>query len=225
MGPMSPRRPLVLLDLDGTLTDSAPGILGSIRDTYAQLGIPVPAEDVLRGFVGPPLHENLLGHGVPADRLDEAVAAYRHSYATGMFDNAVYPGIPAALADLRAAGARLIVATSKPEPFAVRICAHLDLTRRVDAIAGASMDGRRGSKAQVVARALSMAGLDADGPRIMVGDREHDVHGAREHGIRTIGAGWGYAAPGELGTAGALAIADQPGDLARTVLAALDRRD
>ncbi|WP_169165919.1 HAD hydrolase-like protein [Cellulomonas taurus] len=210
--------PLVLLDLDGTLTDSASGILGSIRATYAALGIPTPTEDVLRGFVGPPLTENLLGHGVPAERLDEAVAAYRASYATGMYDNAVYPGIPSALAALRDAGARLVVATSKPEPFAVRICAHLDLTRRVDAIAGASMDGRRGTKAEVVARALSMAGTAARGPRIMVGDRSHDVHGAGEHGIATVGAGWGYGAPGELLAAGAVAVVEEPGGLARAVL-------
>ncbi|MEV7972973.1 HAD hydrolase-like protein [Cellulomonas sp. NPDC089187] len=212
---------LVLLDLDGTLTDSAPGILGSIRSTYAELGIPTPSEAELRGFVGPPLGENLLGHGVPAERLDQAIATYRRFYATGMFDNAVYPGIPEALAALRDAGARLVVATSKPEPFAVRICAHLDLTRRVDAIAGASMDGRRGTKSQVVARALSIAGLDAAGPRIMVGDREHDVHGAGEHGIGTVGAGWGYAEPGELVTAGAVEVVAEPSGLAQAVLTRL----
>ncbi|WP_263119920.1 HAD hydrolase-like protein [Cellulomonas sp. RIT-PI-Y] len=212
---------LVLLDLDGTLTDSAPGILGSIRTTYTELGLPLPTEQQLRGFVGPPLTENLLGHGVPPERLDEAVAAYRRSYATGMYDNAVYPGIPAALAELRASGARLVVATSKPEPFAVRICAHLDLTRRVDAIAGASMDGVRGTKSQVVARALRMAGPGVEGPPVMVGDREHDVHGAGEHGIATVGAGWGYGAPGELAAAGAVTVVDDPGGLTRAVLSAL----
>ncbi len=220
---------LVLLDLDGTLTDSAPGILASVRHAYAALGLPVPSDQVLRGFVGPPLTESFLAHGVPAARVDDAVAAYRDVYAAGgLLDNAVYPGVPECLTAVRAAGARLAVATSKPEPMARRIVEHFGLDvlfdRGLDDVFGATLDRTRTSKGDVVAHAL--ASLDADGtePRatalaragrvVMVGDREHDVLGAAEHGIACIGVAWGYARPGELEAAGATAVVGTPAELA-----------
>ena len=169
--PQPTRYELVLLDLDGTLTDSAPGILASVRHAYAALGLPVPAEPVLRGFVGPPLAESFLAHGVPAGLVGDAVAAYREVYAAGnLLDNAVYPGVPECLTAVRASGARLAVATSKPEPMARRIVEHFGLDafldRGPDDVFGATLDGTRTSKGDVIAHALASfdgGGLDATG--------------------------------------------------------------
>lgn len=232
---MTARYDLVLLDLDGTLTDSAPGILASVRHAYATLGLPLPAGSVLRGFVGPPLTESFAAHGVPAHRVDAAVAAYRDVYAAGrLLDNAVYPGVPECLTAVRTAGARLAVATSKPEPMARRIVAHLGLDtvleRGLDDVFGATLDGRISAKGEVVARALASLDADADatGPRatdlaragrvVMVGDREHDVRGAAEHGIACVGVAWGYAYPGELQRAGAIAVVGTPAELGDVLL-------
>jgi phosphoglycolate phosphatase len=209
--------PLVLLDLDGTLTDSAPGITASIAATYRTLGLPVPTPAELRSFVGPPITTSFPAHGVPADRVTEAVRAYREEFVGRMVSgNSVYDGIPEVLARLRAAGLRLVVATSKPEVYARPICEAFGLTDLLDGVFGAPLDEATSTKAQVIAAALA-AHPDAEAV-LMVGDREHDVHGAREHGIDTVGVTWGYAAPGELAAAGAVELVDAPGELARAVL-------
>ncbi|GIG21802.1 5'-nucleotidase [Cellulomonas chitinilytica] len=215
--------PLVLLDLDGTLIDSGPTITASVAAAYDELGLPVPAPALLRSFVGPPLADVFRAHGVPPARVADAVAAYRRVYVGGaMLGATVFDGIPDALAGLRHAGLRLVVATAKPEAYASTLCDHLGLSPLLDGLAGASLDGTRSSKAAVVRRAL-----DGHGgvPRrtLMVGDREHDVHGARAHGIDCLGVAWGYAAPGELTAAGAVGLVDQPADLAAEVLASLER--
>ncbi len=219
-------RPLALLDLDGTLTDSAPGITASVRHAYTALGLSVPDEATLRSFVGPPIQTGMLAHGVPADRLDEAVAAYRELYAGGaLFDNRVYDGIPEALRTLRHAGVRLAVATSKPEPFARRIADRFGLDELVDGVYGASLDESRLSKAAVVGYALAALGIGPDaghlGLALMVGDRRHDVEGARAHGLPCLGVAWGYARPGELASAGAVAVVTTPADLPAAVLGQL----
>ena len=214
--------PLVLLDLDGTLIDSIPGITASIAVAYRRCGLPVPTPAELRSFVGPPIGDSLRAHGVPDDRVDEVVRAYREDFgATGMHDATVFDGVPELLADLRAAGCRLVVATSKPEVFAVPICADLGLTPLIDGVFGASLD-ESGTKADVIARALA-AEPHAPSPAttLMVGDREHDVHGAGAHGLDCVGVTWGYAEPGELAAAGAVAVVDTPDALRSTVLARL----
>lgn len=209
--------PLVLLDLDGTLTDSAPGITASIADTYRALGLAVPSPATLRSFVGPPITSSFPAHGVPQDRVSEAVRAYREAFVTRMISgNSLYAGIPEVLAELRAADVRLVVATSKPEIYARPICDAFGLTDLVDGVFGAPLDEATSTKAQVIAAALA-ANPDA-GPVLMVGDREHDVHGARAHGIDTVGVTWGYAAPGELVAAGAAELVDAPSELAPVIL-------
>ena len=218
---MSARYDLVLLDLDGTLADSAPGILASVRHAYAALGVATPAEPVLRGFVGPPLAESFATHGVPPDLVDDAVAAYREVYGAGnLFDDAVFPGVPGCLAAVRAAGSRLAVATSKPEPTARRVVEHLGLhehlDRGLDDVFGATFDGARSTKGDVVAHALASldaAALSRAGRVVMVGDREHDVLGAAAHGVACVGVAWGYARPGELAAAGAAAVVGTPAEL------------
>lgn len=198
--------PLVLLDLDGTLVDSAPGITASVAAAYRSVGLPAPDAATLRSFVGPGIWESLRRHGVPEELAPAVVAAYRERYAdTGRHDATVFDGIPQALADLRAAGVRLLVATAKPEAFAVPICTDLGLAPLVDGIFGTPLDEST-SKAQVVARALASVPDHDLATTLMVGDREHDVHGAAAHGVGCIGVAWGYAAPGELDAAGALEV-------------------
>ena len=215
-------RPLVLLDLDGTLTDSAPGIVASARVAYAALGLPVPDDATLRTFVGPPLVDSFRAHRVPEARIAQAITAYRAEFAArGMWDNSVFDGIPAALAELRAAGATLLIATSKPTVFAVPIAERFGLAAAVDGIFGAPPDLVASDKASVIATAL--ASLPAVDRRhaLMVGDREHDVAGARTHGIDTLGAAWGYAPDGELERSGAVGLVGRPDELAEAVLARL----
>lgn len=219
---MTPR-PLVLLDLDGTLTDSAPGIVASARVAYAALGLPAPDEATLRSFVGPPLVRSFRAHGVSDERVAEAVSAYRAEFAArGMWDNSVFDGIPEALARLRAAGVTLLVATSKPTVFAHPITERFGLAAAVDGVFGAPPDLVASDKASVIGEALASLGSPVDPHRtLMVGDRRHDVAGARAHGIDTLGVAWGYAAPGELEDAGAVGVVARPADLADAVLARL----
>ncbi|MBD7919427.1 HAD hydrolase-like protein [Cellulomonas sp. Sa3CUA2] len=214
--------PLVLLDLDGTLTDSYPGIAASARVAFTTLGMPVPDDAALRGFVGPPLVDSFARFGVPPARVTEAVDAYRGYFrTTGMWENSVYDGIPEQLVALRDAGVRLAVATSKPEVFAGPICERFGLARYLEGVFGAPLDHVPSSKATVVAAALDA--LRPGGAVLMVGDREHDVHGARANGVDCLGVAWGYAQPGELLEAGSLGVVDHVGELAAAALAALDR--
>jgi phosphoglycolate phosphatase len=204
---------LVLFDLDGTLVDSTPGIWASIRFAAAELGLPEPTPGQLRAMVGPPLQDGFAGaFGLTGDDVDRAVAAYRVHYEAGaMFDADVYPGIPQLLAGLRAEGAVLAVATSKPEPFAVRILEHAGLLPEFASVHGATLDGAVRHKDQVVAAALA-AHPDGERP-VLIGDRSHDVLGARAHGLPCIGADWGPAPAGELAQAGAAVVAAGPADV------------
>ena len=182
---------LVIFDLDGTLTDSARGIVSSFRHALGEIGAAVPDGDLTGRIVGPPMHHTLNEMGL-GERADEAIAAYRADYTTrGWAMNELFDGIPALLADLRAAGVRLAVATSKAEPTAQRILTHFGLDEHFEVVAGASLDGSRARKADVVAHALAQL---APLPErvLMVGDRSHDVEGAAEHGIDTVIVGWGY---------------------------------
>jgi phosphoglycolate phosphatase len=204
---------LVLFDLDGTLVDSSPGIHAAVRYAAAALGRPEPTGPQLRGMVGPPLQDGFaLVLGVPVADVPRAVAAYREHYAAGaLLQATVHDGFPDLLAALRAAGATLAVATSKPEPFAVRLLEHTGLLPAFASVHGATMDGLVRHKDQVVAAALA-AHPDGRDP-VLVGDRSHDVLGAAAHGLPCIGAGWGPAEDGELETAGAVAVAATPMDV------------
>jgi phosphoglycolate phosphatase-like HAD superfamily hydrolase len=182
---------LVIFDLDGTLTDSAHGVVASFRHALAAVGAEVPDGDLAALVVGPPMHHTLSGLGL-GERVADAVAAYRADYTSrGWAMNTLFDGIPEMLADLRAADVRLAVATSKAEPTARRILQHFGIAEHFEVIAGASLDGSRAAKADVVAHALAQL---APLPErvIMVGDRAHDVDGAAEYGIATVVVGWGY---------------------------------
>ncbi|MCU0302109.1 MAG: HAD hydrolase-like protein [Candidatus Nanopelagicales bacterium] len=210
----------VLFDLDGTITASGPGILASVRAALAALDEPLPDEAALARFIGPPLVDSFMVEcAMDADRAWQAVLAYRRHYGEhGQYENAVYDGIPEVLAALRGAGRRLVVATSKAEPYARSILAHFDLLGAFDDVVGSELDGSRTAKAEVVAEALRRVAPSTAGS-VLVGDRSHDVVGACAAGIPAIGALWGYGSAEELRTAGAAVLVAQPRDLLAVLLA------
>ena len=191
----------VLLDLDGTVTDSAPVILASFSATFDDLGIAVPDRARLMSFVGPPLAETFAHHaGLTGQANAHAVATYRTHYRELMYQAPVYEGVPALVRSLDDAGVPLALATSKRESLARQIIDHTGLGPCFDAVAGAADDDRGGAKAVVIARALvllSAAGADT-GRVVHVGDRSYDVDGARQAGVDCIGALWGYGDAAEL---------------------------
>lgn len=196
----------ILFDLDGTLTDSGEGIINCATLALEHFGLPVPDRQTMRQFVGPPLRDTFIKFGVPADKAEEAIEVYRSRYIPiGKYENTPYPGIHELLERLRAEGHTLYVATSKPESTAIDIMTKFDLTPLFDRICGATMDGSRDEKAQVIAYLLAQAGDIANA--IMVGDTAFDVLGAAEHGIPTIGVAWGYGQVSDMQAAGAKAIA------------------
>ena len=221
---------VVLFDLDGTLTDPHVGITRCLAHALAAVGQRVDDPDALREFIGPPLIEGFAEMGVPPDRIDDAIAAYRDRFTrVGMFENALIDGVFPLLLTLLAQGTRLAVATSKPEPFAEKILEHFDINEMFEVIAGATLDNRRRHKEDVIAHALDALEHPAPDRIIMVGDREHDIHGAREHGIASIGVLWGFGSRGELADAMADHIVDSVDELgmllAPTRYALARRRD
>ncbi|MBE6847341.1 MAG: HAD family hydrolase [Ruminococcus sp.] len=204
----------ILFDLDGTVTDSAEGILATARYTLAQFDILSPAEEQLRRFIGPPLQDSfreIFGFSEVESR--RAVEIYRSRYRTdGMFRGQVYAGIPQLLEQLCAMGRTLHIATCKPEPFAVQILEHLGLARYFAYITGAALDDSRRTKGEVIGCALERIGAPPKRDVVMIGDREHDVLGAKEHHVDCIGVLYGYGTREELEQAGASAIAATPAD-------------
>jgi len=213
----------LLFDLDGTLTDPFEGIAASVRHALKQLGVASPDDQALRGWIGPPLWDSF-GRYLQSDDpalLKQAIGLYRERFADqGLFENRVYPGIPALLDDLRAAGFRLVLATSKPRVFAERILAHFALDRYFHAVHGSELDGTHAHKAELIRYILGTEQLRPDST-LMIGDRHHDIHGAHHNGVRAVGVGWGYGSVAELDEAGAEWIADSPGALGRWLRAAV----
>ncbi len=197
-----------MLDLDGTLVDSAALITAHLADALVAVGAEVPEAAVLRSLVGPPFETALPTIGLTADQTAEAVVRYRHTYdLVAATQTPLYPGVPELLDKLAAAGRQLAVATSKPEHTARRIAEGVGIADRFALVAGADHVLGRVGKGLVIASALERLGLDPRvTPVVMVGDRHHDVDGAAEHGVPAIGVAWGYAEPGEL--AGARLVVD-----------------
>ncbi len=207
---------LVLLDLDGTLTDAGPGIVNCIRYALDDMGVEHPDDATMRTFLGPPLADTFSRHfGMSDADTAYAIGKYRERYHdVGLFENTVYDGIPELLQQLTDARVILAVATSKPTYSATRILEHFDLDQYLAFIGGADLAGVRHDKAAVIDHTLEelrALGRPTDGARIvMVGDREHDVHGARAHGIDTVGVLWGYGSEEELLSAGAVRVVASP---------------
>ena len=196
----------ILFDLDGTLTDSGPGIMNCARLALEHYNLPIPSDAEMRTFVGPPLHDSFIRFGVPAEEADNAIKIYRSRYIPiGKFENDPYPGIREVLEQLKSLGHTLYVATSKPESMSVEILEHFDMAKYFDIIAGASFDRSRSTKEDVIAYLLDQCG-DYE-QKVMVGDTAFDVIGAKAHGIPTIGVAWGYGKVEDMENAGAIAIA------------------
>lgn len=204
----------ILFDLDGTLTDSFDGITNSVFYALKKMGEPLPDKRELYPFIGPPLSESF-GARFDGDmkKAERAVAFYREYYSTnGWAQNRVYDGVEDMLALLKAAGKRLLIATSKPEHFSKRIAEHFGLNKYIEHVYGASFDSSRDTKDKVIAYALNSIGADKKSV-VMIGDRKHDVLGAKENGIESIGVLYGYGSREELETAGADFIAATPKDI------------
>ncbi len=206
----------VFFDLDGTLTDPRTGITRSIQYALDKLDHPVPTEPELLWCIGPPLRASfatLLGRD---DLADAAVALYRERFADiGLFENAVYPGVADLLSTLCGTGRRLFVATSKPAIYAERIIAHFGLGAHFESVFGSELDGTRADKTELLGYALQITGADAQ-RAVMIGDRRHDMIGARNHGMTAIGVLYGFGTEAELREAGAHHVSASPqGVLAR----------
>ena len=191
----------VLLDLDGTLVDSAPGIVSTLAYTLEDMGREVPSMKDLLRWVGPPLPESFATRGgMSSSEVAEAIRIYRARYLdVGVYDAKLFDGVAALLRGLKDAGAHLAIATSKPTTPATIMLEHFTLSDFFDVISCAADDETRGTKAEVVEDALAglrEKGLPTDNT-IMVGDRIHDVEGAGHHGIDTIMVRWGYGGPAE----------------------------
>lgn len=193
---------VALFDLDGTVWDSAPGILDATTYTLAALGLRVPAPEVIRSHLGPPLRQMLAELGVPADSLDDARDLYRSRYReVGEYEAFVFAGMPELLDELRGHGLALGAATSKGDEAARRMLDAFTLAGRFDAIAAAPMDAL-GDKVAIVRDAVAKlrgAGHDVEPHRaVMIGDRRYDIEAGRRLGFATIAVSWGYAPPGEF---------------------------
>ena len=196
----------VFFDLDGTLTDSGEGIINCAILGLQHFGLPIPSREELGGVVGPPLDQTFIRFGVPEDKAAEAVKVFRSRYlVTGKFEDFPYPGIRETLQTLKAQGHRLFVATSKPEVTAIEVLEKFELAQYFEQIVGATLDGTRSHKAEVIAYLLGQVG-DLN-EVIMVGDTTYDVTGAAAHGIPAIGVSWGYGQVADMEKAGAMAIA------------------
>jgi len=212
------QRNVLLVDLDGTLTDPAAGIVGCFRFALAAMGCAAPTGVDLSWIIGPPLRQSFTKMLGAAGRAEEALAVYRTRYgAEGLFEAVVYDGVPDALSRLKRSGARLFLCTSKPAVYATRILAHFDLRRYFEEAYGAELDGRREDKGELIAHLLAERGLDP-GDCVMWGDRRHDVVGANRHDIPTIGALWGYGGERELREAGAAALCGSPAEVPAALL-------
>lgn len=210
----------VLFDLDGTLTDSAPGIVASYRHALVAFGIDAPDSEIRR-WIGPPLSESLAGLGVAPGDIDAAVGEYRSYFGRhGLYENRLYDGVAEMLDELTVAGLTLGLATSKLTSFAETILDLFGIRKLFGAVSGATADGSRVTKARIVGHALDSLGSPDPPSVVVVGDREHDVLAARELGLGSVGVTWGYGSATELTAAGAAQLAASPSELSAMLLAA-----
>lgn len=202
---------VICFDLDGTLTDPKEGIIGSIRYALRQLGYEGPTNDrELEWCIGPPLlasFEKLVGNPYDASL---ALDNYRERFSeVGLYENEIYPDIAEVLAKLSADGHRMFVATSKPTVYAERIINHFQLTDYFETVFGSELDGTRSDKTELLAWVLSKKQLTAENT-VMVGDRSHDIIGAANNGMRSVGVLYGYGSKEELADAGAMKFYEHP---------------
>lgn len=212
----------IFFDLDGTLTDSGPGIIHSVLYALERMGRPeTDVEKIRRTFIGPPLTVSFSSlYGFTPEQCQQAIAYFREDYNDkGIYNNRPYDGIPELLRDLKAAGKTLAVSTSKPLPLAQRVLEHFDLRRYFDVVCGGSMDETRNQKDLIIQDTIEAFHLTDLSQAIMVGDRNLDVLGAHKNGLRCVGILYGgYGTREELEAAKADWIAADPAEVGRILL-------
>ena len=193
----------IIFDLDGTLTDSKPGIVKGVQYALRCYGIDEPDLDKLTSFVGPPLYKSFMDYlDCSEEEAKEAVECYREYYAeTGLYENALYDGVEGLLYALKEKGYRLLIASSKPRIYVKRILSFFRILRYFDIVEGSELDSRRTDKAELLSYVLDKWDLKAE-ECVMIGDRKHDVLGARANGMDSIAVGYGYGSEDELSGAG-----------------------
>jgi len=217
---MSPRYDLALFDLDGTLTNSEPGILSGHREAFRHVGWPVPGPEVLRKFIGPPFGNIMaeLFPDMPRETTEELIRYYREYYnRRGAFENSVYPGINALLEDLRRAGVKLAVATSKPATPTKRVLDYFGLSPRFDYVSAESDTDYGGGKEFLIRPALEHFGIPAS-RAVMIGDTKYDAAGARKAGTHFIGALYGFGTREEMEREGAENFVETVEDLRKFLI-------
>ena len=211
----------ILFDLDGTLTDPGIGITNSVAYALSKWNIQVADRSELYKFIGPPLLDSFAEYyGFSEEDCQKALAYYREYFKSkGIYENEVYSGVVEMLETLKTSGKKIVLATSKPEEFAIIILKHFDLYKYFDFVAGATMDEKRTRKGDVITYALDSCGITKADLKnvIMVGDRKHDVHGAKENDLDCIGVLFGYGDREELEDAGAKYIAEQVEDILKFI--------
>ncbi len=199
----------LFFDLDGTLTNPAEGITNSFIYALNFYGIEIPSYEKLCSFIGPPLIDTFQNQfGFSKEQADQAVVKYREYFAEkGLFENSLYPEIDSLLAKLKTSGKKLVVATSKPEEYSVRIIEHFGLSRYFENVCGSNLDESRSKKDEVIEYAIERNKIQDRSKILMIGDRKHDVLGAKKTGLKSCGVLFGYGSRSELETAGADFIA------------------
>lgn len=210
----------ILLDLDGTVTDSMEGITKSIQYALKHFGIKVDDLNQLRKFVGPPLKESLMEFCCFNEtQAEEGIRKYRERFAdTGIYENAVYPGIESLLQELNAAGKQVMLATGKPAYYAGKILDYFHLSPYFKFVGGSGLDGSLSHKDEVIRHVLESNDIHDLSQVVMVGDRKHDIHGARQVGIDSIGVLYGYGDKEELIEAGAERMVNSVEELREALL-------
>ena len=205
----------ILFDLDGTLTDSQYGIINSLVYALKKFDIEVDDREQLKKFLGPPLHESFAEfYGFSEEKALMGVDYYREYFAhKGIFENELYDGVDELLDKIKASGRKIVLATSKPEEYAVRILEHFNIAKYFDVMAGATMDGARSKKADVIEYALKKANVQNFDEVLMIGDRKNDILGSKKFGIDSVGVLYGYGNLEELNDAGATYIAETVQDI------------
>ena len=205
----------LFFDLDGTLTDPAQGITNSFIHALKYFGIEIPSYEKLCSFIGPPLVDTFKTQfGFSDEQAAEGVKKYREYFAAkGLLENTVYPGIPELLSTLKQNGKKLVVATSKPEEYSIKIIEHFGLSQYFENVCGSLMDETRSKKDEVIEYAIERNHIADRSKILMIGDRKHDMLGAKKCGISACGILFGYGSREELQTNGADMIAGTVKDL------------
>ena len=205
----------ILFDLDGTLTNPELGITNCVMYALEKFGIKENDRKKLHPFIGPPLTYSFHNfYGLSEEESKQAVAFYRERFSVeGLYENEVYEGVHKMLQNLKEQGKKLIIATSKPEEYTIKILKYFELYKYFDFVAGATMDGSRGEKSEIITYALEISSIEDKSQAVMIGDRKYDILGAKENGLDSIGVLYGFGDYEELTNAGATYIAESVEDI------------